>query len=193
MCYLPPDWKFPAALNGDMITAESWPVDMLRSLSQYVQATGSWVAEDHGIPNLFAEVSGPTFTPNTKLSHMILLNPANEEDDFGVVFVHGSFVNFYLVIPLTAAEAAWKREVGASNSIYYIVGSKALGGEHVLVDYVIDPNRPCCVTDLNCREVYDNLEVDESGEEGDSDGETKEDDNAEDSKDDEHESEDHPR
>lgn len=176
MCYLPADWKFPASLGGvDVnVTEESWPIDMIRSLSTYVQATGSWLAEDHGLPNLCGEETGVPFTPNTKLSHMILLSPVMEDDDFSIVNVDGTFVNLYLVVPLTAAEAAWKREVGASNSIYYIVGSKALGGEHVLVDYIIDPKRPCCVTDLNCREIYDNLKQEEYEEDEDEESDEEE-------------------
>ncbi len=56
---------------------------------------------------------------------------------------------------MTTAEARWKREVGASESIHYIVGSKDIGGDGVMVDYVIDPKRPCAVEDLHCKEIYD--------------------------------------
>ena len=179
MCYLPADWKFPSSLGGAQVTDESWPIDMIRSLSKYVQATGSWLAENHGLPNFSGEETGMPFTPSTKLSHMILLSPIMEDDDFNVVNVDGTFVNLYLVVPLTAAEAAWKREVGAVNSIYYIVGSKALGGEHVLVDYIIDPKRPCCVTDLNCREIYDNLPHEQDEEEESEDEESDDEDDME--------------
>ncbi len=202
MCYLPPDWKFPAVCgdfnkhtptNGDdpassstpvdapttHYTDENWPIQLLRDIAQYVNVYGAWVAEDHGLPNFLSDPPGLPFTPTTKLSHVILLSPVEEEERMTFCIVpdkkndeeqgeekpsnateeeeekKGQMVNFYLVVPLTTAEAQWKREVGASESIYYIVGSKAIGGNHVMVDYVIDHSRPCAVEDLHCREIYD--------------------------------------
>lgn len=155
------------------ITSDNWPVEMLRSLAAYVASTRCWVAEDHGIPSLLTDTPGERFHASTKLANMILLAPVEEAKGFESVDVNGNTVNFYVVVPLTPAEAQWKREVGAAKSIHYIVGNKREYPENVLVDYVIDASRPCCVEDLQCREYFDNLEDDddddEEGEEEDSD------------------------
>jgi hypothetical protein len=82
-------------------------------------------------------------------------------------------VQFLLVVPVTSAEAAWKREVGIEASLYYCIGSKAIGGENVMIDYVIDPQRPCAVTDLGAKEKYG--EDDEDGWEDVDDDEEEED------------------
>lgn len=161
-CYLPEDWHFPSFLGSDEMTEENWPMEMLRSLANYVSSTKCWIAEDHGLPNLYSNPPGQPFHASTKLSHMILLYPVNEVEDFSVVYVNGTQVNFYLVCPLTSAEAQWKRDVGAENSIYFIVGSKKIGGDNVLVDYVIDAKRPCCVDDLNAPDMIDNEDESEA-------------------------------
>mmetsp|Transcript_26306 Transcript_26306/g.63393 ORF Transcript_26306/g.63393 Transcript_26306/m.63393 type:complete len:418 (-) Transcript_26306:150-1403(-) len=57
-------------------------------------------------------------------------------------------VNFLLVVPVTSAEAQWKREVGIQNSLYYAVGDQRVNPT-VPISYVINQNRPCCVQDLN--------------------------------------------
>jgi hypothetical protein len=170
MCYLPADWKFPQALGGK-VDAQNWPVEMLRSLARYVNTTGAWLAEDHGVPNLLSDPPGLPFAQQTKLSHMILLAPVNEDEDFASVEVGNTRVNFYLVIPITAAEATWKREMGAEKSIYYVVGSQKEAGDDVFIDYIIDPTRPCTVDDLNCREIFDNQSIQEDDEQEDAYGE----------------------
>jgi hypothetical protein len=152
LCYLPANWNLPKALGGP-ITEENWPVEMIRSLANYVIATGNWLADDHGIANLLSEPPGQPFVPSTKLANMILLEPVNEDDGFSYVDVNDERVNFYVVVPLTAAEAQWKREVGAANSIHHIVGSKAIGGENVMVDYIIDAKRPCAIEDLQAKGI----------------------------------------
>lgn len=167
---MPFDWEMPAFSNVEEITANNWPVEMLRSLAAYVSATRCWIAEDHGLPNLIKPHSlNQSFHESTKLSNMILLDPVEEDEDFSSVNIDGKRVNFYLVVPLTPAEAQWKREVGAEKSIYYIVGNKRAYPENVLVDYVIDSSRPCAVTDLNCREHFDNLAEGEEGDDEDDD------------------------
>ncbi len=163
MCYLPADWKFPQALGGK-VDVQNWPVEMLRSLARYVNTTGAWLAEDHGVPNLLSDPPGLPFTHQTKLSHMILLAPVNEDEDFSSVEVGNNRVNFYLVIPITAAEATWKREMGAEKSIYYVVGSQEEAGDDVFIDYIIDASRPCTVDDLNCREIFDNQSIQDEDE-----------------------------
>lgn len=134
------------------------------------------MAEDHGIPSLLTDTPGEPFHESTKLASMILLAPVEEAEGFGTVNVNGNIVNFYVVVPLTPAEAQWKREVGAANSIHYIIGNKREYPENVLVDYIIDASRPCCVEDLQCRDYFDNLENEESeddddDDDGDDDGE----------------------
>lgn len=161
LCYLPPEWQFPPSLGGN-VTEENWPIEMLRSLVRYVRTTGAWLAEDHGIPNLLTDPVGGRFVESTKLSHMVLLAPVNEDEDFACVDINNTRVTFYVVIPITTAEATWKREMGAEKSIYYVVGSQEEGGDDVLIDYVIDPNRPCTVDDLNCREIFDNQSIADS-------------------------------
>jgi hypothetical protein len=152
MCYLPADWEFPPSLIGQ-IDEKSWPFEFLRSMGTYVQQTGAWLAEDHGLPNFLSDPPGGNYLPDNNLLNAILLCPDENEDFFSVCVsaAEQSWVNFYLVVPLTPDEAAWKREVGAAASIYYIVGSKAIGGENVLVDYVIDPGRGCAVRDMGGR------------------------------------------
>lgn len=179
MCYLPANYTFPLALGGP-IDELSWPIEMLRSLIQYVGTTHCWLGESHGIPNLYSDPAGEPFCAGTRLANMILLDPVAEAENFSPIPVGNNVVNLYLVVPLTPAEAAWKREVGAARSIYYVVGSKAEGGDSVMIDYVIDVNRPCAVDDLNgraavaewiARTANDDEEDDESdfGSEGDAD------------------------
>lgn len=153
MCYLPADWQFPHSLVGP-VDEQSWPFEFLRSIGGYVQQTGAWLAEDHGLPNFLSDPPGGPYLPGNNYLNAILLLP-NEDPSFCAVCIsetENTWVNFYLVVPLTPDEAAWKREVGAENSIYYIVGSKALGGDNVLVDYIIDPRRGCAVRDMRGRE-----------------------------------------
>jgi hypothetical protein len=131
---------------------------MLRSLVGYVANTSCWLADSHGVPNLMSDPPGQPFTSNTKLSHMVLLDTCNEPEGFSVCDVNGTKVNFYSVMPLTDSEASWKRTVGIERSLYYIIGSKAIGGENIMVDYVINPSRPCAVDDLGAVERYGNEE-----------------------------------
>lgn len=162
------------------ISSSNWPMEMLRSLAGYVASTRCWVAEDHGIPSLLTDTPGGPFHASTKLANVILLAPVDEAEGFETVEVNGNTVNFYVVVPLTPAEAQWKREVGAAKSIHYIVGNKREYPENVLVDYVIDASRPCCVEDLHCREYFDTLEDEESEEDGDDDGDEDDDDDEDD-------------
>lgn len=165
MCYLPETWQMPL-ISDSNITENNWPVEMLRSLAMYVAGTRCWIAEDHGIPSLLnPEKPGDRFHSSTKLSNMILLAPVDEEEDFASVKVGDKKVNFYVVVPLTSAEAQWKRDVGAANSIYYIVGNKREYPQNVAVDYVIDASRPCAVEDLHLREYFENLSDEEDEEE----------------------------
>ena len=173
---MPADWEMPLISAMNQISSNNWPVEMLRSLAAYVVSTRCWVAVDHGIPSLLTDTPGEPFHASTKLANMILLAPVDEAEGFETVNVNGNTVNFYVVVPLTPAEAQWKREVGAAKSIHYIVGNKREYPENVLVDYVIDASRPCCVEDLQCREYFDNIEDEESEEDGDDDGDEDDDD-----------------
>lgn len=130
---------------------------MLRSFVNYVGATKNWVAEAHGLPNLLSDPPGQQYIPSVPFSHVVLLDPINEQSGFQYCKIDEEIVHFYLVIPLTAAEAAWKREVGIEDSLFYAVGSKEIGGDDVLIDYIIDPRRRCAVTDLGARERFANL------------------------------------
>ena len=165
----------PKALDGINVTEENWPFEMLRSLAQYVGATGNWLAESHGIGNILSDPPGQPFVPSTKLSSMILLEPVNEAEEFAWVEAQNERVNFLVVVPLTPGEAQWKREVGAAQSIFFVVGSRAIGGEAVLIDYVIDAHRACVVEDLRaCERVAQYVaeaqaEDEEDEEEGEGD------------------------
>jgi hypothetical protein len=162
MCYLPADWVFPKSVGmGEPLDENNWPLKMLRQYVDYVAATRNWVSYSHGIPNVMSEPHGEPFIPSTKLSHVVLLRPDNEEEGFSCCKVKRKKVQFLLVVPVTSAEAAWKREVGIDASLYYCIGSKAIGGENVMIDYVIDPQRPCAVMDLGAKEKY--AEDDEDG------------------------------
>jgi hypothetical protein len=55
------------------------------------------------------------------------------------------------------------------RSIYYIVGSKGVGGENVAVDYVIDSNRQCAVEDMKLREKFAEWEDEDEDEREDVD------------------------
>ena len=167
--YLPGTWELPAALGGPL-DAKNWPFELLRSIATYVGRTQAWISYDHGLPNLLSDPPGNKFLPNIDLTHLILLEPVFEEEGFAsVITPEGHRVNLLVVIPLTAAEAAWKREVGAQNSIHYIVGSKAMGGDNVAVDVVIDPHRPCAVNDLHIPEELAAQSGDEEEENEDND------------------------
>eukprot|EP01040_Poterioochromonas_malhamensis_P008907 gene8907-9644_t len=145
ICYLPPDWSFPPAL-GEGLNEQNWPLEMLRSYVQYVSSTKAWIARYHGLPNILSDPPGQQFVPCVPFSHVVLFDTeVNEKPGFAVADVDGEKVNFYLVVPVTAAEAAWKREVGIEDSLFYAVGSKE-ESESVCIDYVIDPNRKCAVT-----------------------------------------------
>jgi hypothetical protein len=159
MCYLPASWEFPTSL-GNESDEKSWPIDMMRAVGMYVSQTGAWLGESHGLPNMSSDPPGQVFCPQTKLSHVILLDPSCiESPGFSpLVLPDGSFINFYLTVPLTSEEAAWKRAVGAADSIYYAVGSKEVGGDAIAIDYIIDPSRPCAVIDLNLPERVGNGE-----------------------------------
>jgi hypothetical protein len=187
-CYLPPDWNFPTALGvGEEPNEFNWPLLQLKVLCSYVAATKAWIGEDHGLPNLLTEEVGTPFVPSTKLSHIILLGAYNENPGLQMLILeNGIRINFYLMVPLTAAEAQWKRQVGAENSIHYIVGSKEEGGDAVMVDYVIDPLRPCCVDDLGAIEIFSNLELEDDGiAEEEEENEEKEDEEKEEKEDEE--------
>jgi hypothetical protein len=180
MCYLPADWNFPKSLGtGEELDENNWPMEMLRSFVRYVVSSRNWVSHSHGLPNIMSNPAGQPFVPSTRLSHVILLEP-NEPEEFCCCSVQDKKVQFLLVIPVTAAEAAWKREVGIESSLYYCIGSKAIGGDAIMVDYVIDPLRPCAVEDLGAREVFAEGEHDEDNDEDDNDG-NKDDDHAADS------------
>jgi hypothetical protein len=158
LCYLPANWEMPNALAGP-ITPQNWPFEMLRSLCSYVGRTHAWLSYDHGIPNLVRE---GTFAEGTKLASTVLLRPCNEAESFGslAILPQNVFVNFLLVVPVTLAEADWKRRVGAANSIYFMVGDKENDPE-IAVGYVIDPLRPCAVEDLHLDEEEFDGETDE--------------------------------
>lgn len=149
---------------GEEVDETNWPLKMLRALVFYVENTHAWLANSHGIPNLLSENPGERFVPSSKLSHVILLTPYHEREELHSMTIGDNQINFYIMIPLTALEAQWKREVGAENSIYYIIGSKATS-QAVMVDYVIDPARPCAVEDLNARQVFPVIEGDADSEE----------------------------
>ena len=57
------------------------------------------------------------------------------------------------VLPLTAAEAAWKRRAGAA-ALYSAVGAKKPWNT-VAIDYIIDNGRACAVTDGKCDARYE--------------------------------------
>uniref|UniRef100_A0A7S3ZBT6 Suppressor of fused-like domain-containing protein n=1 Tax=Lotharella globosa TaxID=91324 RepID=A0A7S3ZBT6_9EUKA len=114
------------------------------------------------------------FIKGSKLTHTVLLEPCNEREGFSQLTLKrsgngqrseddsssssspppvandkkGSKVNFYLVIPVTTAEAQWKRDVGAARSIFHIVGDRRINA-NIPIDYVISPHRLCSVVDLN--------------------------------------------
>lgn len=157
MCYLPADWAFPphssmADQEEDAQVQRAWPIDMLRSVGYYIVNTQAWFSQDHGVPSLTSDTPGAPFASNTKLSAMVTLDPCAIEDDaFNPVFCNGKQVNFLLCVPVTAAEAQWKREVGVADSVWYFIGDRRVNDE-IPVDYVIDAQRPCCVEDLGYRE-----------------------------------------
>lgn len=146
MCYLPPDWTIPSSLGAGSKANEddSWPFDLLRSLGGYIIDTKNWMFYDHGIPNLMSDPVGQPFAPSTELCSVVTLEPAMEKEGFCPFQCGEQRVNFLLVVPITAKEAQWKRDVGVEASIYHMVGERAVNGE-IPCDYVIDAKRKCCV------------------------------------------------
>lgn len=170
MCYLPADWQLPGVLGG-LIDEWSWPIEMIRAIGEYVSRTASWIADMHGLPSMLRPPGYPV-VQGSKITNCIVLEPTNERDGFErVALPSGETVNLYLVVPLSSAEAQWKREVGAENSIFHFVGSKEEGRDSVAVDYVISTFRPCAVDDLGIRvalEAFGEVGKDSEDEEGDS-------------------------
>ena len=124
------------------------PLEMLRSTGMYAVRTAAWLSHTHYIPNLTTNPAGGPFFPGSKLTGTFLLNPM-EPDEFTTIHVRDCTVNLFMAIPLTTAEAAWRRKVGADNSIFYIFGDKSYG-DHIHIWNVIEPSRPCTVDDLHC-------------------------------------------
>ena len=149
---------------------------MLRSIGNYVSTTGAWISHMHGIPNLYSNPPGQTFYEGTKLAAMLLLEPVMPEP-FLQKTVGENVVRFLMVVPLTQAEAQWKRDVGAANSIFYVLGDKQSHPDSIVIGYVIDPLRPCAVEDLHCDEQVAQHLADKSLSEDDDDDEGDEDEN----------------
>ena len=150
---MPTDWVSPGAVGvGTEITINSWPIEYMRALCGYVTSTGAWLGSSHGIPNILSDGrDGPNtpFCDETKLAGCILVDPLSEDDAFTPVRIGNEYVNFYVVVPPTAAEAQWKRDVGADNSIYHLL---APPGVTAPFPAVIDSHRPCAVRDLGLRD-----------------------------------------
>ena len=163
MCYLPADWKIPLCLppKSEEDRRNSWPFDMLRSLGGYILNTKAWFSHDHGVPSLNREQPGMPFADNTVLANMITLEPVLESPEFAPIDVHGVKVNMLLCVPLTTAEAQWKVEVGAANSIYHIVGDRRVDPS-IAVDYVIDASRQCAVERGYRRRLEEQTDSEES-------------------------------
>jgi hypothetical protein len=170
MCYLPESWKLPTTLPSTN-EEESWPIDMMRDLVGYVVNAGVWVSFDHGLPNLAA--FGQPYCRTTKLCSCVTLEPLGEAEGFSPYVStpednkgKQEFVNFLLCVPLTAAEAQWKRDVGIVKSLYYVVGDSTVNPA-IPIPYIIDPSRKCAVVDLDCpNQIPSDEEGDAEAEEG---------------------------
>jgi len=169
----------------------------------YVHLLGKWT-QPHD-PDTRSPIP---FLSGSKLTHVVLVSPINEKQGFFPVQVNlpppmqgaapssssssslsssssvqkKQIVNFLLVIPVTDAEAQWKREVGIERSLYYVLGDTKIN-PNIPIDYVINQFRPCCVEDLDmprkiaereeieCADDYEDEEVEdyEKGEEREKD------------------------
>ena len=138
MACLPADW--PVAELGDgALTAGSWPRHMLCSLVDYVlRGNGAvHIGPNACIPSLTADPPGAPFFAGSQLAAVVTMDGVEE---FELCAANdGLAVRYYYVLPLTAAEAAWKRRAGAA-ALYSAVGAKKPGNA-VAIDYIIDNAR----------------------------------------------------
>ena len=152
MACLPADW--PVAELGDgALTAGSWPRHMLCSLVDYVlRGNGAvHIGPNACIPSLTADPPGAPFFAGSQLAAVVTMDGVEE---FELCAANdGLAVRYYYVLPLTAAEAAWKRRAGAA-ALYSAVGAKKPGNA-VAIDYIIDNARACAVEDGKCDARYE--------------------------------------
>ena len=152
MACLPADW--PVAELGDgALTAGSWPRHMLCSLVDYVlKGNGAvHIGPNACIPSLTANPPGSPFFAGSNLAAVVTMDDVEEFEL--CVANDGLAVRYYYVLPLTAAEAAWKRRAGAA-ALYSAVGAKKPGNK-VAIDYIIDNARACAVEDGKCDARYE--------------------------------------
>ena len=152
MTCLPADWPV-AELCDHALTAGSWPRHMLCSLVEYVlDGNGAvHVGPNACIPSLTANPPGAPFFAGSKLAAVVTMEDLEE---FELCIANdGLAVRVYYVLPLTAAEAAWKRRAGAA-ALYSAVGAKKPWNT-VAIDYIIDNGRACAVTDGKCDARYE--------------------------------------
>lgn len=152
MTCLPADWPVAELCDG-ALTAGSWPRHMLCSLVDYVlEGNGTvHVGPNACIPSLTSNPPGDPFFEGSKLAAVVTME---DLEDFEVCAANdGLAVRYYYVLPLTAAEAAWKRRAGAA-ALYSAVGAKKPWNT-VAIDYIIDNGRACAVADGKCDVRYE--------------------------------------
>lgn len=143
---LPPDWN----LGEDAWEDEhwSWPVELLEALGRYPMLHDTWFGWGHTVYG-----SEESYTDNTKLCGVILLNPGVFGDPASVCTLpNGEKVNFYQVIPLYREEIEFKREHDTDRLLEKFPDE--------LLE-VIDPARLNAITDAEAI-AYDVALVDEA-------------------------------
>ena len=122
MFYLPPHWDFSQLLSCD---EWSWPLRMAQYLGRYVHQRKTFFIPGHSF--------GPGneddcyIFPGSKLNNMLFAFPADEEEDFNLLYVEGKPVSFIRAIPITPAEVQYKCDVGIEPLLQLLDWSDALG------------------------------------------------------------------
>lgn len=103
---LPPDWPLERPALDD--ERNYWPIRLLKTLARLPHEYRTWLGWGHSIPN-----GNParTYAPDTQLSGALIIPPNGEREDFFVVD-GAPVLHIFQVLPVTAAEMAYKLEHG---------------------------------------------------------------------------------
>jgi len=138
-----------------------WPPAALESVSNNDQNIHNFNASTSFSPSQ-QEVA--PYIPGSKLSHVVLFEQVFEDRCEGLKYIdlineangteaeRRERVNFLVVLPLTSAEARWKKVCGMQKSIYKIL-------DEVGIEFrVINPMRPCFVNEIGLPKILSERE-----------------------------------
>lgn len=132
--YLPGEWEIPgcAECGHGGSGGPDWPVRLLGLLANYVQRSRTWLGPGHTVDHYGPAPGGPEHLTGT-----LVAEPSFELPSFDQLEIEGCPVRFLHVIPVTAAEIAFKKEL-CSHVVLNLLQRTAAWP-------VIDPERSCVV------------------------------------------------